>query len=197
MLTAQQSNLSGKGKPISSAAVGRLSSVRLSATPLLLSRVRARLGVDFRGGKTRRWNGHNFINVLAQGGLVVFDGQQIVRSVLQHQLPGGLILGVKGVQSHRAPRQIQLAKEFTGHRDLVGLGVDQRAAQVKLAGQADGTEDRLAGAQGALRNVEINVAGMEDPRAEPVRVEAADLDRQSRDLLDAATAAFRGRVAAG
>ena len=78
------------------------------------------------------------------------------------------------------------------------------AREVTETGNANAASDGaagaallFAGAQGALRNVEINVAGMEDPRAEPVRVEAADLDRQSRDLLDAATAAFRGRVAAG
>jgi hypothetical protein len=78
---------------------------------------------------------------LAQGGLVVFHCQLVVRSVFHHQLPRGFILGVERIQSHRAPRQIQLAEECARHRDLIGFGVDQGAAQVKLAGHAYGGED--------------------------------------------------------
>lgn len=87
---------------MSSAAAGQLSSVRLSGTPLFTSRVRARVGVDFRGGKTRWGNGDDFINVLAQGGLIILYGQQIVRAMFHHQLSGGLILRVERVQGHRA-----------------------------------------------------------------------------------------------
>lgn len=129
---------------MSSPAAGRLSKVRLSGTPLFLSRVRARVGGDPRGGKTRRGCGDESINVLAQSGRVVLHGQQIMRSVLHDQLPGRLVLGVERVQGHGAPRQIQLAEEFARHGDLIGLGVDQRAAQVKLAGHGDGREEGVA-----------------------------------------------------
>lgn len=76
---------------MSSAAVDRLSRVRLSGTPRFFSRVRARVRVEFRGGKTRWRDGHDALNILAQGGLVVLYGQQIMRSVLHNQLSGGLI----------------------------------------------------------------------------------------------------------
>jgi hypothetical protein len=39
---------------------------------------------------------------LAEGGLVVFDGQQIMGSLLHDQLPGGFILGVERVQGDGA-----------------------------------------------------------------------------------------------
>jgi hypothetical protein len=94
------------------------------------------------------------INVLAQSGLVVLHGQQRVRSMLHDQLPGGLILGVERVQGHGAPRQIQFAEEFARHRDLIGLGVDQRAAQVKLAGHGDGGEEGVTGAMARLLAVD-------------------------------------------
>src|SRR5512136_1219953 len=102
---------------MSSPAVGRLSSVRLSGTPLFFSRVRARVGVDSRGGKTRRGYGDDLLNVLAQSGLVVLHGQQIVRSMLHDQLPGGLILSMERVQGYGTPRQGQLPEEFTRHGD--------------------------------------------------------------------------------
>ena len=50
------------------------------------------MGVGARGGKTRWRNGNELGNVLAESGLVVFDGQQIMRSVFPDQLPGGFVL---------------------------------------------------------------------------------------------------------
>ena len=73
-----------------------------------------------------------------------------MRSVLHDQLSGGLILRMERVQGHRAPRQIQFAEEFTRHRDFIGLGVDQRATQIKLAGHGNGTEDGVPGAVAGL-----------------------------------------------
>src|ERR1043166_7114731 len=136
--------LAAKGKPTSSAGTGGLSRGGLWATPLFFFRVGGDRRVGFRGGKTRRWNGNFVSDVFAQGGLVILDGQQIVRSVLQHQLPGGFILSVKGVQGHRAPGQIQLAEEFARDRDFIGLGVHQRTAQVELTGHGDGAQDGIA-----------------------------------------------------
>lgn len=50
-----------------------------------------------RGGKTRRREWHDGVDVLAQGRLVLLGGQQVVGAVLDHQRPGGPGLGVKCV----------------------------------------------------------------------------------------------------
>ena len=108
--------------------------------------MRARVGVGTKGGKTRWRNGNELGNVLAESGLVVFDGQQIMRPPFQDQLPGGFILGVERVQGHRASGQVQLAEQLARHRDFIGLGVHQGATQIELAGYGDGTQDSVAGA---------------------------------------------------
>jgi hypothetical protein len=92
--------------------------------------VRARVAVGFRGGKTRWGNGDQVGDVVAEGGLVLFDRQQIIGPVFEHQLAARLILGVERVQDHPAAGQFQLPEELTGHRDLVSLGIHQGAAQV-------------------------------------------------------------------
>src|SRR5436189_12540 len=73
-------------------------------------------------------------NIVAYRRLVVFDGEEIVSTVIDDQLAGGLGLGVQGVQRHGAAGQVQLAEELSGHGDLIGLLVDQVTAQVVLAG---------------------------------------------------------------
>src|ERR1039457_5161488 len=135
-----------KGKPIFSGATGRVSMERLSWTPLFFSTVRARVSRGGRGGKTRWGNGNQFFDVLAQSGLFVFDGQQIIGPVLQHRVARGLILGMQRVQGHTMARQFQFREEFPRHWYFVGLGVHQGAAQIKLAGHGDGTEHRIPGA---------------------------------------------------
>lgn len=150
---------------MSSAATGRLSSVRLSATPLFLPALRARLGVWGRGGTTRRGDGHFLCDVLAQGGLVVFHRQQIVRAVFEDQLPRGLILGVQRVQGHGAAGQVQFAKEFAGHGDLVGLGVHPRAAQVNWLGTLTAVRRDSPGPwRGCLPSTAISSSGGGAPR---------------------------------
>ena len=104
------------------------------------------MGVGARGGKTRWRNGNELGNVLAESGLVVFDGQQIMRSVFPDQLPGGFVLGVERVQGSPASGQVQLAEKRARHRDFIGFGVHQRAAQIELAGHGDGAQDGVAGA---------------------------------------------------
>ena len=63
-----------------------------------------------------------------------------MRPVLQDQLPGGLVLGVQGVQGHRAAGQVQRAEEFPRHGDFIGFSVNQRAAQIEQAGNRNGTK---------------------------------------------------------
>lgn len=71
------------------------------------------------------------LNVLAKGGLIVFDRRQVVSAVCHHQLAGRFVLGMERVQGPRAPGQIEFPEEFARHRNFIGLGVHQRAAQVR------------------------------------------------------------------
>jgi glutamate formiminotransferase / formiminotetrahydrofolate cyclodeaminase len=52
----------------------------------------------------------------------------------------------------------------------------------------------FASAQGALRNVEINIAGMEGSDADRLKADASLLDVSSRELLEATASAFAARV---
>lgn len=115
-----------------SGATAQVVIVRLSGHPLLVSTVRAWVGVDWRGGKTRWHNGDEFFNVLAQHRLVIFDAHHVVGAVLNNQIARGLVLGVERVQGHAPPLKFPLCKELARHGYFVGLGIDHRAAQVKL-----------------------------------------------------------------
>ena len=118
--------------------------------------MRARVDVAARGGKTHRRGRNLFLNVLAQGGLVVFDREQIVGSVFQNQFPGGLVLGVQGVQRDGAPGQIQFPEELARHRDFIGFGSDQRTAQIELAGDADRAQEGIARAMVGLLAIDYD-----------------------------------------
>src|SRR6266851_4480027 len=88
---------STQGKSICSAVAAHERKTRTSSWPLLNSRLPASVAVACRGGKIRRRGGDEFFDVRSQGGLVIFDGEQIIGAVLQHQLLRGLVLGVEGV----------------------------------------------------------------------------------------------------
>ena len=85
-----------------------------------------------RGGKIRRRGGNEFFDVGPQRGLVVFDGQQKVGPVFEHQLARGLVLGVEGVEADFASVQVEPVEQRAGHGDFVGLLIHQRAAQEVL-----------------------------------------------------------------
>jgi len=91
-----------------------------------------------------------------KGGLVAFDGQQVVRSKFEHQLSGRSVLGVERVQGDLALGQIKIAEEFARHRDLIGLGVDQRVAKVKLAGHTYHREDGITRALARVLAIDRN-----------------------------------------
>ena len=80
------------------------------------------------------------------GGLIVFDGQQKIGAVFEDRVAGGLVLGVEGVQADFAPVQVEFLEQLPGDGDFVGLGVHDGAAQIMLAGHADGGEHRMAAA---------------------------------------------------
>ena len=90
----------------------------------------------------QRWD--QFFNVRVHGRLVVFDRQQIVGTVFEHQIAGGVVLGMEGVQTDFASVQVELLKELPRHGDFVGLGVHHGAAQIVLTGHAHGGEYALA-----------------------------------------------------
>lgn len=86
--------------------------------------------------------------------LVIFGGQQIVPSALQHDIASRLGLGVQGIQRDKSTLQVQVRKELLRHGNLVGLGVDHRAGQVILAGHADGSQHALTAAMFGLFTVQ-------------------------------------------
>jgi hypothetical protein len=108
------------------------------------------VGVACQGGKIRLGGGEPVFDILVQRELVIFDGQQIVPSAVQHDMASGLGLSVQGVQRDQPAVQVQAGKEFLGHGDLIGLGIDHRATQVILAGHADGAEHALTAAMFGL-----------------------------------------------
>ena len=101
-----------RGSPIASALLAQERRIRSSGWPLLNSRRPARVAVACRGGKTRRRPLDPSPDVRPQGGLVVFDGQQMVGTVFEHQLACGLVLGVEGIEADFAAVQIELPEEL-------------------------------------------------------------------------------------
>jgi glutamate formiminotransferase/formiminotetrahydrofolate cyclodeaminase len=86
--------------------------------------------------------------------------------------------------ARRAVQLLELAREVTETGNSTAASDGATAAQLLYAA-----------AQGALRNVEINLGGMEgSDEADRMRAEATELDERSRRLLEAASAAFRTRL---
>jgi hypothetical protein len=108
------------------------------------------VGVACQGGEIRLGGGQQGLDVLVELELVIFNGQEIIPSALQHNIASRLGLGVQGVQRDQMALQVQVGKELLGHGDFVGLGVDHGAAQVILAGYADGGEDTVTAAMVGL-----------------------------------------------
>jgi hypothetical protein len=94
------------------------------------------------------------LDVVADGGLVVFDGEQEVGAVFEDQGASGVGLGVEGVEADEAAVQVQAGEELAGDGDFVGLLVHKRAAQEVLAGDGDGGKDAGAAAVLGLLAVE-------------------------------------------
>src|ERR671925_971003 len=99
---------STQGKSTASAVAARERSTRRSGWPLLNSRRPASVGVVCRGKKIHRQCGNKFFDGGAQGGLVVFDGEEIIGAVFEHQLARGLVLSVQGVEADFASVQVEL-----------------------------------------------------------------------------------------
>jgi hypothetical protein len=86
-----------KGKPTSSGLTGAVRMTRFSGRPLLISCVRAWVGLGGSGGKIRLGSGYFLFDVGPQGGLIVFYGQQVMAPRLQDHRAGGFILRVQGI----------------------------------------------------------------------------------------------------
>ena len=104
------------------------------------------MGVGFQGGEIRLGGGEESFDVLVNGGLVIFGRQQVVGAGFQHHRASGFTLGVQGIQRDQAAFQIHDLKELACDGDFVGLGFDNPAGQVILAGHADRREHSLAAA---------------------------------------------------
>src|SRR5205814_2032389 len=61
-----------------------------------------------RGGKKRQWRRNPFFDVSSYGRLVVFDRQQKIGAVFEHQIAGGLVLSMEGVQTDFTSVQVEL-----------------------------------------------------------------------------------------
>ena len=90
---------STQGKSTCSGLAARERKTRTSNCPLLNSLLPARFCAACRGGKKRRKRGHQFFNVSSNGRLIVFDRQQKIGAVLEHQIASGVVLGMEGVQT--------------------------------------------------------------------------------------------------
>ena len=104
------------------------------------------MGVGFQGGEIRLRGGKPFLDVLVDGGLIILGRQQVIAASFQHNVASRLGLSVQGIQRNEAASEVQILKEFADDGDLVGLGIHDGAAQVILAGHADGREHALAAA---------------------------------------------------
>src|SRR6266704_3390419 len=139
------------GKPTSSALTAAVRITRFSARPLLSSCVRASVGVGCSGGKIRSGSGYFLFDVRPQRGLIVFDREQVVSPSFHHHFACGFILSVQCVQADQSILQIQRRDQFLlRDRNLIGLFIYHRAAQVVLAGHGHGSENRSAAAMPRL-----------------------------------------------
>src|ERR1035441_10218795 len=123
---------------------------RLTLWPFSYWKVRYSVGVGCQGGEIRLGGGEQLLDVLVKLELVIFNGQQIVPSALQHDVASRLGLRVQGIQRDETALQVQVGKEFLRHGDLVGFGIDHRAGQVVLAEHAESGEHAAAAAMAGL-----------------------------------------------
>jgi hypothetical protein len=87
-------------------------------------------------------SGDFLFDVGSQGGLIVFDGQQIMAPRFQDDRAGGLILRVQGLHTDQPARQVQGRDQFLWrHGHLMGLLIHQRAAKIVLTWRGDRREN--------------------------------------------------------
>ena len=73
-----------------------------------------------------------------QGGLIVFEGDNVVSPFFIEELPHGLVLSIEGVHLHQAPFQVWAVNQLANRRNfvtLVGHGFDSHTT---LGAQPDG-----------------------------------------------------------
>src|SRR5436190_10309688 len=147
---------STQGKSTSSGLAARERNTRTSNCPLLNSLRPAKFSAVCRGGKRRRWRRNQFFDVSSYGRLVVFDRQQKISAVFEHQLAGGLVLSMEGVQTDFASVEVELLEECACDGDFVGFGVHHGAAQIILAGHTHRSQHALTAAMLGLFSVQHN-----------------------------------------
>jgi len=89
-------------------------------------------------------------------GLIFFDGEKVVCSVLHDEDSGGFVLSVEGIEADHTPVEIELVKEGSGDGDFVSLlGRHNRAAQIELGCRGDGGDDRVAASVSGFFTVNV------------------------------------------
>ena len=101
-----------RGKQTCSGQTGRVRIERLTLRSFSYWKVRYCVGVGCQGGEIRPGGGEQFLDVLVEFGLVVFDGQQIVRPAFQHEIASGFGLGVEGIQRDQSASRSRSGKSF-------------------------------------------------------------------------------------
>ena len=86
---------------------------------------------------------HRRLDVLQQPGLVLLDGQDVVRPRVSDLL-GDVLLAAHGVDAHQRPFQVQQLQQLGDGRDLVALVLDGDQAQ-RQAGRAGPGADQVQG----------------------------------------------------
>ncbi len=105
----------------------------------------------------RGWRLKECVEGGVEGGLVFFDGEQIVGSVLENENSGGFGLGVEGIEADHTPVDIEFVKEGAGDGDFVGLlGRHDRTAQIELSCGGNGGGDRVAASVSGFLAIDVD-----------------------------------------
>lgn len=67
-------------------------------------------------------------DVIAQGGLIIFDNKQVIGLLFFYDITGRIVLGVQGISGYDRTLQGQRRKKFGQFWDFVGFFFDSRLA---------------------------------------------------------------------
>jgi len=106
------------------------------------------------------WRIKECLEGVVEGGLVFFDGEKVVGSVLQNEDASGFVLGVEGIKADHAPVEIELLEESTSDGDFIGLlRGHNRAAQIELGCRGNGSDDRVTASVPRFLAVDVDEFG--------------------------------------
>src|SRR5436853_511312 len=105
-------------RPSCMGSISRMTTLRTSCRPRLISRVRAvRWACCSAGGKKNgRQEG---LGTFQQLGLIAFKGEQVIGSGLKEQFTGGLVLGMHGINGDEPALQLSSGHEAANGWDFI------------------------------------------------------------------------------